>query len=107
MTRHLGNASTSIKATVSTTMRFWESKHMEEQSGPIDYKAVVDQLQAENETLRERLTDAVRSGSPISEAIDGVVVVLKTSDPMKLYLWACIVCICITAVVQIIEVVFK
>jgi hypothetical protein len=79
----------------------------EQENESIDYKAVVDQLQAENEQLRERLTAMVGKFSPITEAIDSMVIVVKQSDPMKLYLWACIICICVTALVQVIEVFIK
>lgn len=72
----------------------------------IDYEAVVAQLQDENEKLREKLTH-LNLGNPISDAIDNVVLVVRQSDPMRLYLWACIICICVTALVQVIEVFFK
>lgn len=78
----------------------------EENTEGIDYQAVVAQLQEENEKLRERIASGMLS-NPIGDAIDGVIVVVKHTDPMKLYLWACIICICITAVVQVIEVLFK
>ena len=79
---------------------------MDENTEGIDYKAVVDQLQEENERLRERITHASIS-SPIGDAIDSMVVVIKQSDPMRLYIWACILCLCVTAIVQVIEVFFK
>lgn len=72
----------------------------------IDYEAVVAQLQGENEQLREKLAH-LTINNPISDAIDSMIVVVKQSDPMRLYLWACIICICVTALVQVIEVFLK
>jgi hypothetical protein len=79
---------------------------MEDHTEDIDYKAVVDQLQAENERLREKLASH-SSFSPITDAIDSMIVVVRQQDPMRLYLWACIICVCVTALVQVIEVFFK
>ena len=79
---------------------------MAEDREEIDYKAVVDQLQAENERLREKLAENT-TFSPITDAIDSMIVVVRQSDPMKLYIWACIICICVTALMQVIEVLFK
>jgi hypothetical protein len=79
---------------------------MEDHTEDIDYRAVVEQLQTENERLREKLASNT-SFSPITDAIDNMIVVVKHSDPMRLYLWACIICICVTALVQVIEVFFK
>lgn len=82
------------------------SEDYREDTEHIDYKGVVEQLQAENEQLRERLAHATLS-SPITDAIDGMVVVIKQSDPMKLYIWACILCLCVTAILQVVEVFIK
>jgi hypothetical protein len=79
---------------------------MDENTEHIDYKAVVDQLQSENEQLREKIAH-LNLSSPITDAIDSMVVVIKQSDPMRLYIWACILCLCVTAIVQVIEVFFK
>ena len=76
---------------------------MDEDNNDIAYEAIVAQLQHENEELRVRLTNALKS-SPIDEAIDGVVLVIQRSDPMKLYIWACIAFMAIMAIARLIEV---
>ena len=73
----------------------------------IDYSAVVDQLQHENEELRVKLTQALKSPSPISETIDGIVLVVQKTDPMRLYIWACIATMIVFALARILEVFIK
>jgi len=79
-------------------------------SESIDYKAVAEQLQHENEALREQLNESILhkfNSSAISDAIDSMVIVVKQTDPMKLYIWACILCVAVTAILQVIEVFIK
>jgi len=78
----------------------------EENTEGIDYKAVVEQLQSENEKLRERLTASTLT-SPISDALDSMIVVIKQSDPMRIYIWACIFFIAVSSLVQVLEMIFK
>lgn len=57
----------------------------------IDYKPLFEQLQGENEELRVRLMQAMKD-TPIEKAVDGMVLVIQRSDPMKIYLWVCAAC---------------
>lgn len=72
----------------------------------IDYQAVVAQLQAENEHLRERLVQA-HTSSTLDDTIEGLVLVIKQSDPMKLYVYVCIACIILSVCIQLLEVLLK
>ena len=76
-----------------------------EESG-IDHNAVIEQLQHENEELRVRLTQALKS-NPISDQIEGFVVVLQKTDPMRLYIWACIAFMLIMALARLLELFIK
>lgn len=75
----------------------------QEQEEQIDYKAVYEQVIAENEGLREKLAQVTLT-KPIGDAIEGIVLVVQKSDPMKLYLWACIGLMIALAVARILEV---
>lgn len=75
----------------------------EQENEGIAYEAIIAQLQHENEELRVRVANALKS-SPIDEAVNGVVLVIQRSDPMKLYIWACIAFMLVMAVARLIEV---
>lgn len=79
---------------------------MNDNTENIDFEAVIAQLQGENEQLREKLAHITLS-NPISDAIDSAIIVIKQSDPMRLYLWVCIICVIVTALVQVLEVFIK
>lgn len=77
----------------------------------IDYKVLYEQVIAENEGLREKLTSALLKDNPLSDAIDstidGIVLVVQRSDPMKLYIWVCIAFMLIMACARLLEVFIK
>ena len=76
----------------------------------IDYKSVVDQLQHENEELRSRLTQALKGDvvtDTVTEAIDGIILVIQKTDPMRLYMWVAMACMIAIALARFIEVLIK
>jgi hypothetical protein len=81
-----------------------EHIHMDEQEHePMDYDGIIAQLQGENEKLREQLTHAMKN-TPITEAIDGMVLVIKQSDPMKLYMYCLCGFLLVMAIARLLEV---
>lgn len=79
---------------------------MAEETEGLDYDGIIAQLQKENEELRERLTHALKD-TPISDTIDGIVMIVQKSDPMKLYIWACIAFLAVMALARLLEVFIK
>ena len=79
---------------------------MQDDNESIGYEAVIAQLQHENEELRVRLTNAMKS-TPLNEAVDSMVILVKQTDPMRLYIWVAIVCAILIVVARIIEVFWK
>jgi hypothetical protein len=77
----------------------------QEFSGEIDKDAVIAQLQHENEEYRVRLTQAMKS-TPISEAVDSMIVLVQKTDPMKAYLWVMCACAVLLVLARFIEVIF-
>ena len=78
----------------------------EEQNGQdLDLDAVVAQLQHENEELRVRLTQTLKT-SPINDAVDSVIVMVQKTDPMKAYMWVACICAILLVVARFIEVFF-
>jgi hypothetical protein len=75
---------------------------MEEFTDGIDLAGVVEQLQHENEELRVRLTQSMKS-SPINDAVDSVIVLVQKSDPMKIYIWVAIACAILLVVARFLE----
>ncbi len=73
----------------------------------IDFQAVIDQLQKENEGLRERLAQIALKESPLQETIDGIVLVVQKSDPLKVYMWALAGFLIIMAIARLLEVFIK
>lgn len=77
----------------------------------IDYKALYEQVINENEKLREKITQRFNKDNPINEAIDNtidnIVFVVKQSDPMKIYIWACIAFLVLMSIISILELFIK
>jgi hypothetical protein len=76
----------------------------ERENESIDFQAVIAQLQGENEELRVRVAQALKS-TPLNEAVDSVVVLVQKTDPMRLYIWVAIACAVIITLMRVIEVV--
>jgi hypothetical protein len=68
----------------------------------INWQAVVEQLQAENEGLREKLTQAMKS-TPLDEAVNSVIVLVQRTDPVKMYMYVLMACMIVFALTRIIE----
>jgi hypothetical protein len=79
---------------------------MSEEFDSIDLDAVVAQLQHENEELRVKLTQAMKS-STINDAVDNIIVLVQKTDPMRLYIWVSIACLVIMVGIRIIELFMK
>jgi hypothetical protein len=80
--------------------------NMSEEFDSIDLDAVVAQLQHENEELRVKLTQAMKS-STINDAVDNIIVLVQKTDPMHLYIWVSIACLVIMVGIRIIELFMK
>jgi hypothetical protein len=83
-----------------------KERSMSEETQDIDYKALYEQVIAENEGLREQLTRSKLSAvnDTVSEALDGFVLIVKQTDPMRLYIWVCIAFLVVLSVARMIEV---
>jgi hypothetical protein len=91
---------------VCTAARIRKRRNMPEEFESIDLDAVVAQLQHENEELRVKLTQAMKS-STINDAVDNIIVLVQKTDPMQLYIWVSIACLLIMVGIRIIELFIK